>query len=511
MTQITGDSVLKRASRSAALLTVGAAALLELLAHTPLAVPSPGVILLLTVIVAAFREGTGSGLVSAALAVAYQLYYSHQYDAGITYDATDARRDAILSIVLPATAVLVGQLRTRLSKAVKSERDLRLGAEHERFRSLAILEAITDGFVALNADWEITFLNRRAEQILGRTRAELVGHNAFALFPEALGTSIHDTLKAAIENRVPMEVETYYPPTGHWFELRVYPTQDEFSVYFRDVTPRRQAQDSIRFQTRLLDAIGQAVMATDLEGTIVYWNRAAEVLFGWTAEEVVNTTGIAVTHAAYSEVEDARLFSRMRSGRSYMGETALLAKTGRTFAAAVSDTPIVGDDGTLLGMVRVVTDLTWRKTVEEQQRFLSDAGAALAETLDADSTLRTIAQLAVPTLADCCVVDLLDADGEMRRMEVAHVNPEKEQITRDIRQRYPLEPNSNHPVIDVVRSGRPQLIARLSDHFLRSIAFDSRHLGMMRDLAYTSGIFVPLIARGRTLGALSLLAGESQR
>jgi PAS domain S-box-containing protein len=155
------------------------------------------------------------------------------------------------------------------------------------------------------------------------------------------------------------------------------------------VTARRRAQDSISFQTRLLDAIGQAVIATDLDGKVIYWNRAAEVLFGWTAEEVVGKSGIAITHASYSDVEDARMFSRMRSGRSWMGEVQLLAKLGRVFPAAVSDTPIVGEDGTLLGMVRVVTDLTWRKTIEEQQRFLSNAGAELAETLDAESTLRT--------------------------------------------------------------------------------------------------------------------------
>jgi PAS domain S-box-containing protein len=496
----------KRALRSASVYTVAVAVLLELLSLTPLYVPNPGVVLILPVIYAAFREGVASGLFSAAIALAYQVHFvvSRHGDAAI-----DPRRDAIVAIVLPITALVVGMLRNRLDGALTEERRLRLATERERSRSLAILDTITDGFIALNRRWEITFANRRAGQILGRTQAELIGRNAFELFPESVGSSIHETLKTAMDTREPIEAENYYAPADRWMEMRAHSTEDELSVYFRDVTARRRAQDSISFQSRLLDAIGQAVIATDLDGKVIYWNRAAEVLFGWTAEEVVGKSGIAITHASYSDVEDVRMFSRMRSGRSWMGEVQLLAKLGRVFPAAVSDTPIVGEDGTLLGMVRVVTDLTWRKTIEEQQRFLSNAGAALAETLDAESTLRTVARLAVPALADCCLVDLVEPDGEIRRMEVAHVNPEKEQIAREIRKRYPLEPASNHPVVDAIRSGKSQLIPRLSDHYMRSIAFDSRHLGMLRDLAYTSGMFIPLVARGRKLGALSLLSSES--
>ncbi len=501
----------KRVVRSASLVTVAVALLLELLSRTPFYIPNPGVVLILPVIYAAFREGSASGLFNAALAIAYTFHAVVAQHAGAAVTGATARQDAIVAIVLPITALVVGMLRNRLNSALEQERSLRISADRERSRSLAILDTITDGFVTLNRTWEITFANRRAEQILGRTRAELMGRNAFELFPESVGSSIHDTIKAAMDRRGPIEAENYYAPADRWIEVRVDATEDEITVYFRDVTARRRAQDSVRFQSRLLDAIGQAVIATDLEGGIIYWNRAAEVLFGWPAEEVVGKSGIAITHAVYSEVEDARLFARMRSGRSWMGEVQLLSKLGRVFAAAVSDTPIVGEDGSLLGMVRVVTDLTWRKTIEEQQRFLSNAGAALAETLDAESTLRAVARLAVPALADCCMVDLVEPEGELRRMEVAHVNPEKEEIAREIRRRFPLEPVSNHPVVDVIRTGKPLLVPRLSDHFLRSIAFDSRHLGMLRDLAYTSGMFVPLIARGRNLGAMSLLASESGR
>src|SRR5262249_53662177 len=156
---------------------------LELLAHTSFYIPDPGVILILTVVFAAFRDGVAAGLFSAAIAVAVELHYMLARHPGVELGTTEARRDIVLALVLPITALTVGLLRSRLNSALEQERSLRITADRERTRSLAILDAITDGFVTLNRTWEITFANRRAEQILGRGRAELIGRNAFELFP----------------------------------------------------------------------------------------------------------------------------------------------------------------------------------------------------------------------------------------------------------------------------------------------------------------------------------------
>jgi PAS domain S-box-containing protein len=207
------DSLWKRALRSASVYTVGVAVLLELLSRTPLYIPNPGVILVLPVIYAAFREGVASGLFSAALALAYQVHFMVAGHAGA---AIQPRRDAIVAIVLPIAALVVGTLRNRLDGALTEERRLRLTTERERSRSLAILDTITDGFIALNRRWEITFANRRAGQILGRTQAELIGRNAFELFPESVGSSIHETLKTAMDTREPIEAENYYAPADRW-------------------------------------------------------------------------------------------------------------------------------------------------------------------------------------------------------------------------------------------------------------------------------------------------------
>lgn len=490
--------------------TILSALAIELLARTPLYIPNPGVVLMLSVVYGALRDGMTGGLISAALAAGYNLH------AGITHASIEdgpgsPRSELIVALALPLVAVLVGWIRQQLDHVSVEERKLHEVAERERRTTLELMETMTDGLVHLTNDWIVTYANGRAEQLLETPREELIGCNALDVFPNAIGTPLQRAIAGALESRAPIEFEEYYEPGDRWFEVRIFRADQDFSIYFRDITRRRRAQEVVRFQSKMLDAIGQPVLATDLEGRIVYWNRAAVTLFGWTSEEVAGKRVLPLTQADYSELDDARLHARLLSGRTWSGEVLLLRRNGERFTGVVSDTPTHDDDGRLLGMVRIVTDLSVRKSVEEEQRFLAEAGAALASTLDYESTVNTVAQLGIRTLADCCFVYMVEQDVSIQRVATAHVNPKKEELAREVRRRYPIPPDSTHPVAEVIRTGTPRLMRTFSDHFLRSIAIDSGHLGMMNSLGYHSGIFVPLIARGRTLGAIVLLISESNR
>jgi PAS domain S-box-containing protein len=500
----------QRSHKRAWLVTFATIGLLELVAGTVLHVPNPGFVLIFAVGFAAVREGIAAGLLSAVLAIVFTIHHANAHPLSAA-GATELRRVIITALGLLSMAVLAGVVRNRLQHAFDQERELRRTGEQERARSLRILDTMSDGFITITRDWHITFANRQAEQILGVSRERMVGANALALFHPARGSSIHHTLARAFEAGEPVEIEDYFARADRWFEIRVYPVDDQVSVYFRDVTPRHRAQESIRFQSRLLDAIGQAVIATNNEGSITYWNSAAEGLFGWRAEEVVGRGRINMTHAAQTAVEDAKLFARLRSGRPWLGEALLRSKQGATFSAALADGPITSEDGTLIGMIRIVTDLTARKTIEEEHRFLAVASAALAATLDVESTIRTLTRLAVPTLADSCLVDLVDEDGTIRRLEALHTDPAKDQIVRELMRRYPSGPADTHPLIDVVRTGQSQLFARVSESLLRSIANDSRHLALLREVSARSAMIVPLIAHGRILGAVTLLSVTEDR
>ena len=132
--------------------------------------------------------------------------------------------------------------------------------------------------------------------------------------------------------------------------------------------------------------------------------------------------------------------------------------------------------------------------MDERRRFLVEASVLLDSSLDYDTTLASVARLAVPYLADCCIVDMLEEDGRIRRLAVAHGEPEKEGLAREL-ERHPPQPTSEHGVPNVLRTGRPELRSVVEDSLLPSLARDSEHLRILEELKPRSHIVVPLAAR----------------
>ncbi len=130
---------------------------------------------------------------------------------------------------------------------------------------------------------------------------------------------------------------------------------------------------------------------------------------------------------------------------------------------------------------------------------------ALAESLDMDTTLGRVARLTVPRLADLCVIDLLDQDGSIRQKAIASVDERVAVALNALRERQQLDPAGEHPAARVIASGEPELLAYMDSSRLRSFAAGSEHARFMIDNGYHSAIVAPLVARRRTLGALSVL------
>ncbi len=137
--------------------------------------------------------------------------------------------------------------------------------------------------------------------------------------------------------------------------------------------------------------------------------------------------------------------------------------------------------------------------------LLLEAGAVLASSLDPTTTMGQVAALTVPRLADLCVIDLLDKDGSIRDVAVVAAQDGLAKRLERLRVEYPLDPASEHPVARVLRSGEPLLLERMERAQLSSFAQGSEHARFMIDHGYRSAIVAPLLARGRTLGALSVL------
>lgn len=137
--------------------------------------------------------------------------------------------------------------------------------------------------------------------------------------------------------------------------------------------------------------------------------------------------------------------------------------------------------------------------------LLLEAGAVLASSLDPSTTMGQVAELTVPRLADLCVIDLLDEDDGIHDVAVAASRPGLAEELERLRLEHPLRRDGEHPVAQVIRSGEPMLLSRMDNALLMSFAQGSRHARFMISHNYRSAMVAPLVARGRTLGALSAL------
>ena len=169
-------------------------------------------------------------------------------------------------------------------------------------------------------------------------------------------------------------------------------------------------------------------------------------------------------------------------------------------------------DGSVRLAINVIEDVTELKQVEQSQRFLAEASRALADSLEYESTLASIAQLAVPVVADWCAVDLGgNVAGELDRVAVAHVDPAKVEWAREIAERYPADPRADRGVHHVLRTGESQLWPDIPDELIAAAAQDEEHLRLIRTLGMTSAMMVPMRVRDRVFGVISFVSAESGR
>jgi PAS domain S-box-containing protein len=283
----------------------------------------------------------------------------------------------------------------------------------------------------------------------------------------------------------------------------------------------------------LLARMRDAIVVADAEsGRIVAWNRAAERLFGYAAAEAIGqplamlapeqpTAGGHHPLAGPLVESDSprELVARRKDGSELRIELTLSSigraasgQRGQLVLAVVRD--LTGRLDPELADARLAAERAARAEAEAAQRrleFLSEAGALAATSLDYETTLTSVAHLAVPFLADWCTVYVLDDGGQVRRVAVACANPEHERLAEQLRRFQPSPTSPNSRVASVLASGRPELIEEIPESYVESIAQSPEHLSIMRQLGFRSSMTVPLAARGSVLGAVAFFTADSAR
>jgi diguanylate cyclase (GGDEF)-like protein/PAS domain S-box-containing protein len=268
----------------------------------------------------------------------------------------------------------------------------------------SVIDSLGEGVVVMSASGRVDTANAEAARILGLTvdeffvpvmtgfRWSAVDERDRPLPPEMLPAF------AALRTGEPVVdfMMGIDPPAGgrRWLEVNAFPMSKApdtppyaVVVSMRDVTAKRAAIKQTQFQADLLDAVGQAIIATDAVGTITYWNHAAVQQCGWSADEALGRNLFELTAAPEMAERLEPIITELIAGRSWTGDVEVLRRDGTTFPALVTDTPFFDADGQFAGVIGVATDITERDRAEETMRRLSaivesSADAIMGHTLD---------------------------------------------------------------------------------------------------------------------------------
>jgi PAS domain S-box-containing protein len=243
-------------------------------------------------------------------------------------------------------------------------------------------------------------------------------------------------------------------------------------------------------------------------------------LLTWVTDEMLRT--IARTPRALDMLREMNIASAMtvaiRNAQGIVGiVTFLSAESGRRFGT--EDLRLAEDLAVRAGVAMenarlfemVHQERAAAEWHERRSAFLARASEILASSLDYKQTLASVARLAVPEIADWCLVDMLQADGTIESIAIEHSDSSHADLLRRVNRKYPYEPEQPYGPPHVLKTGDPELGAMITDQMIRDSAKDDEHYEILKGLGFHSYMCVPLQVRGRTLGAITFLAAESSR
>lgn len=269
------------------------------------------------------------------------------------------------------------------------------------------------------------------------------------------------------------------------------------SVPQGDVPIMLSTDEKLHLQAQLLNSVEQAILAVDLKGRIVFWNQFAESLYGWREDEVLGCDIVEVLAIPTLMKLVRANMGQMKRGEGWSGQFSVKRRDGTIFMNNLSAS-LIQNERNLISMVGGSIDSTEHQQLQEANRLLAEASARLNDAMDYETPLTTLAQLAVPQLADWCVIHLFQADGSIEQVALAPSELAKLQAPYDWLQNYlALDEKDGLPA--VLRSGEPKLVTDITSDFLAVTA------------AIKSYMIVPLITRPQTLGAITFVAAESGR
>jgi PAS domain S-box-containing protein len=423
-------------------------------------------------------------------------------------------------------ARLYQQAQREIAQRSRVEADLR--RSERRFRLMMEQSPLSMQLLAI--DGRTLGVNRAWETLWGATLADVADYDLLA-DPQLEAAGITPLLRRAFAGEaVSLPAIAYDPDRAlpgrsrdgtaqRWVRAFAYPVRDdagaveEVVLVHEDVTDAKRAEEHLRASEERLNralAIGRMnVWDWDLASDTVECSANALDFWGMQVGQaadflqVIHPDDIGLVEAAArATLEDDADYQIEYRLRSPDGSVRWVQSRGHVEGAA---------DGRPTRLLGVTLDITERRRAGEATRMLADAGQTLGASLDYQTTLRDLAHVVLPRLADWYAIDLLAPDGTLERVSVSHPDPARVELAKELHRRYPPRRDAPLGPWHVIGNGQPDWAEHITDGQLEGVAQDAEHLALLRSLNLRSYIRVPLQARGVTIGVMTFVYADSGR
>jgi PAS domain S-box-containing protein len=274
----------------------------------------------------------------------------------------------------------------------------------------------------------------------------------------------------------------------------------------KNAADRRAMGATLQQRGRLIELSHEPIFIWDPETGIIEWNAGCERLYGYSREEAIGRSPHDVLRTVHP-MPPPEFQRRLADAGEWTGELRHHARDGREVIVESRQQLIRTEHHRVV--LETNRDITDRKRATERAAFMNQASTLLATSLDYETTLTSVAHLAVQAIADWCAVDIM-VDGKIERLVAAHLDPQKVEVARTLHRSE--DATSPYSPQYVIRTKTPALVPLVTDDMIVAARRgDAEQMRLIRSLGLVSYMCVPLVAHGRTLGALTFATAESQR
>lgn len=317
--------------------------------------------------------------------------------------------------------------------------------EESRDRFIRFMEQLPGSMFIKDHEGRLLYCNSRFAATAGSTADELIGKKSEDYTSAEYRDKFNEENSAVLESGKPHEFEHSYM-TGegekHWLTRKFPVEQPEgkplLGMISFDITRRKELAEKNRFQAILLESVEQAVIATDLKGTVTHFNKYAEILYGWKREEAIGRDILELTVLETTHDQGMEIMKSLAAGKPWAGEFTARRKDGSTFWAYVKDSPITNDRGELTGIVGISHDISEQKNVDRNFRTLAEnAGVGITvlqndKIIYANSTAAKISGYSVEEMLSQTTHEMIDRIHPADRVRVAEIYSRQRMELREL-------------------------------------------------------------------------------